>query len=359
MKIAMMTRWNAPSGQSAHAEPIGHAWLRMGHELKVFAPAGLDMPLLYREDEPFVYRCYIQDIWGQRERSDYFFDQRPFLDEDYEIFMVEMMYLMPMPELLEIFPNIKKKAKTVLVVHEVGLPQSPYWYKFDWDAIVCFDVRYKEFLVKAFPQEKITIIPFPCHPPEHGDGKQARIRLNLPLDKRIPFAYGFNITPTHIDLFPVMERLSRDYHLLLLLITHHDLLKLGTTPEFVLLKHEMPTPKKLYSYLHACDAYIYYLRSDDVKTSGIGVSSSVAACLGAGRPILVPGYCNFFSLSGKEVIKYSDFQSLEQRLQEVFQHKENIKESLAAAEQYAKRNSDEEIAAQFLKLFTEIKGKQG
>jgi glycosyltransferase involved in cell wall biosynthesis len=358
MKIALMTRWNIPSGQSAHAEPIGYILLRMGHELKVFAPAGLDMPLRYREDETFVYRCYIQDIWGQRERSDYFFNQRPFLEEDYEIFVVEMMYLMPMAELLEIFPSIKKKAKTVLVVHEVGLPQSPYWYKFDWDAIVCFDVRYKEFLVKTFPQEKITIIPFPCHPPVHGDGKQARMNLNLPLDKRILLAYGFNITHTHIDLFPVMERLSHDYPLLLLLVTHHDLLKLETIPEFVLLRHEMPTPEKLYSYLHACDAYIYYLRSDEAKTHGVGVSSSVAVCLGAGRPILVPGYCNFFSLSGKEVIKYNDFQSLEQKIQEVFQDGKNIRASLAAAEQHTKRNSDKEVAAQFLELFTEIRDKQ-
>jgi len=331
----------------------------MGHELKIFAPAGLDKPLRYREDESFVHRCYMQDIWGQRERSDYFFDQRPFLDEDYDIFMVEMMYLMPMPELLEIFPIIKKKAKAVLVVHEVGLPESPYWYKFDWDAIVCFDFRYKEFLVKAFPEERITIIPFPCHPPLHGDKREARTLLNLPEDKIILFAYGFNITGTHVDLFPLMEELSQHYPLLLLLVTHHDPLSMAAVPEFVLVRHEMPTPEKLYSYLHACDAYIYYLRPDDSKAYGVGVSSSVATCLGAGRPVLVPGYCNFFSLSSREVIKYYDFLSLKQRLQEVFQGQESVKESLAAAEEYVRRNSHKEIAVRFLQLFSKILGRQG
>jgi len=359
VKIAIMTRWNVPSGQSAHAEPLAHVWLQMGHELKIFAPAGLDKPLRYREDESFVHRCYMQDIWGQRERSDYFFDQRPFLDEDYDIFMVEMMYLMPMPELLEIFPIIKKKAKAVLVVHEVGLPESPYWYKFDWDAIVCFDFRYKEFLVKAFPEERITIIPFPCHPPLHGDKREARTLLNLPEDKIILFAYGFNITGTHVDLFPLMEELSQHYPLLLLLVTHHDPLSMAAVPEFVLVRHEMPTPEKLYSYLHACDAYIYYLRPDDSKAYGVGVSSSVATCLGAGRPVLVPGYCNFFSLSSREVIKYYDFLSLKQRLQEVFQGQESVKESLAAAEEYVRRNSHKEIAVRFLQLFSKILGRQG
>jgi len=353
MKIGIMTRWNAPSGESAHAEPLGQAWLKMGHELKVFAPKGMDLILMQREDEPFVHRCYLLDIWGERKRSDYFFDPRPFLEEDYEIFMVELAQFMPMPELLEIFPRIKKKAKTVLVVLEVGLPQDPNWYKFDWDAIVCFDARYKEFLVKAFSEQKVVIIPFPCHPPLHGDKREARIGLDLPLDKRIVFAYGFNTTKSHVDLFPAMERLSWNYPLLFLLLSHHGV-KLETEPDFLLLREEMPSLERLYTYLHASDAYVYHVRLEDLKLAGVGVSSSVATCLGAGRPILVPSYCNFFDLSGKEVIKYRDFEDLEQRLRDVFEGVESVKESLAAAEEYATKNSGREIALRFIELFKEI-----
>jgi len=353
MKIAMMTRWNVPSGQSAHAEPLGRAWLEMGHKLKVFAPKGIDLMLIQQEDEPFVHRCYMLDLWDERKRSNFFFDPRPFLEEDYEIFLVEMAELMPMPELLGIFPEIKRKAKTVLVVHEVGLPQDPDWYKFDWDAIVCFDARYKEFMAKAFPEAKMVIIPYPCNPPLHGDGRQARICLDLPLDKRIVFAYGFNIAHNHTDLFPVMERLSRDYPLLFLLLTHHgEMLESG--PDFLLLRDEMPTVERLYTYLHAADAYVYYVRIGEAKIYGVGVSSTVATCLGAGRPILVPGYCNFFDLSGKEVIKYSDLRELEKRLREVFGGDDSVKESLVAAEEYATGNSSREIAVQFIELFSEI-----
>ncbi len=355
MKIALMTRWNVPSGQSAHAEPIGRAWLEMGHELKVFAPRGIDDILIQGEDEPFVHRCYMMNIWRERERPDYFFDPRPFLEEDYEILLVEMALIMPMPELLGIFPEIKKKAKTILVVHETGLPRDPNWYKFDWDAIVCFDARYKEFMVKAFPEEKIVIIPFPCHPPAHGDSREARICLDLPLDKRIVFAYGFNATYYHVDLFPVMENLARDYPLLFLLVTHHDGTKLETAPDFLLIRNEMPTVERLYTYLHASDAYIWYFRAGDSKVQGIGVSSSVATCLGAGRPILVPRHCNFFDFSGREVIKYSDLQDLERGLRDVFEGVENVMESLEAAEEYATRNSGREIALRFIELFGRIK----
>jgi hypothetical protein len=295
----------------------------------------------------------VQDVWGQRENKDYFFDPKPYLEEDYEIFLMEMAYLMPMPEMLGIFPQIRKKAKTVLVVHETGLPPDPDWYKFEWDAIVCFDERYKAFMAEAFPKEKIVIIPFPCHPPLHGNRKEARLSLNLPLDKKIVLAYGFNIIFNHVELFPVIESLSKDYQAMLLLLAHHDPTKLESKPEFLLLKDEMPTTEKLYTYLHACDAYLYYGRIG----VGVGVSSCVATCLGAGRPVLVPGDCNFFDLSGKEVIKYNDLQQLEQRLRDIFEDAGYVKESLAAAEEYATRNSDFEIANQFIELFNKFLGK--
>ena len=348
-----------PSGQSAHAEPIGRAWLEMGHKLKVFAPSGMDLTLIYQQDEPFVSRCYMQDIWGERDRSDFFFNPQPFLDEDYEIFLVEMASIMPMPELLSIFPQIKKKAKTVHVVHETGLPEDHNWYKFDWDSIVCFDERYKEFLGKAFPREKIAIIPFPCHPPAHGDKRAARRLLGLPLDKKIVFAYGADSVYFHVELFPVMEKLSKDYPVLFLLLSHHTqtvVPELKCMPEFFLLRDEMPADDRLYTYLHASDAYIYYGR---MSIDGVGVSSCVTTCLGAGRPVLVPGYCNFFDLSGKEVIKYGDFQDLEQKLRGMFGGVESYRENLAAADGYAVRNSSEKVASQFIRLFEKLKGERG
>ncbi len=357
MKIGIMTRWNVPSGQSAHAEAVGRAWLATGHELKVFAAKGIDIHIQWREDEPFVHRCFVQDIGGHMETSYYFFDPKAFLEEDYEIFVMEMANFMPMTEMLEIFPQIRKKAKTVLVVHETGLPSDPNWYKFEWDAIVCFDERYKKFMSKAFPEEKIAIIPYPCYPSLHGDKREARLNLGLPLDKKIAFAYGFNIIDNYSELFPVIGKLSKDYPVQLLLLTHHDMGKVKHKPDFLLLRDKMPPVDRLYTYLHACDAYINYVRGNEFKIQGVGVSSSVCMCLGAGCPVLVPSYCNFFDLSGKEVIKYDNLQQLGQRLRDVFEGAEYVKESLAVAEEYSTRNSGTEIAKQFIELFNKILGK--
>lgn len=140
MRIKMMSRWNASCGVSIHAELVGRAWVEMGHDLKVLAP--IENKPKTDVDELYVSRCY---ELGKKEP---FFDPEPFLEGDFDIFVVQNLEIMPMKKLLEIYPLIRKKAKTVLVVHEGGPPTDPYFYKFDWDAVVCFDERYKLFLKK-------------------------------------------------------------------------------------------------------------------------------------------------------------------------------------------------------------------
>jgi hypothetical protein len=145
--------------------------------------------------------------------------------------------------------------------------------------------------------------------------------------------------------------------LLFVLLTHHTypgIENFEPLPEFLLAKNEMPTDDRLYTYLHASDAYVYYGR---IKIDGIGVASCVAACLGAGRPILVPGYCNFFDISGKEIIKYNDYDEMEQRLRDVFEGLPYVREHLQAAEKYATVNSAPKIAEQFINLFDRVLDK--
>jgi glycosyltransferase involved in cell wall biosynthesis len=175
------------------------------------------------------------------------------------------------------------------------------------------------------------------------------------LDKKIVFAYGADSVYFHVELLPVMEKLSQDYPVLFLLLTHHTqtaVPELKSKPKYFLLRDEMPTDDRLYTYLHASDSYIYYGR---VSIDGVGVSSCVTTCLGAGRPVLVPGYCNFFDLSGKEVIKYGDFEDLGQKLRDIFDGTESVRESLAAAEEYVTTNSGSQIATRFIELFENLK----
>jgi hypothetical protein len=74
--------------------------------------------------------------------------------------------------------------------------------------------------------------------------------------------------------------------------------------------------------------------------------------------VLVPAYCNFFDLAAKEIIKYSDFQDLEQKLRDIFDGAGSVRESLLAAEEYAARYSGPEIASQFIEFFERVRGER-
>lgn len=350
MKITMMSRWNIPCGVSTHAELLGRALVEMGHNLKVLAPVEYE-DYLTCEDEPYVFRCYRLP----KRREGFFFDPKPFLEDDCEVFVTQNLEILPMEDLLKIYPRIKKRSKTVFVVHEGKPPKDPIFYRFDWDAIVCFDERYRGFLCKIYPEDKLHIIPFPCHPILLGDKKEARIRLNLPLDKRIIFNYGIGVY-RHLHLLPTIERVNRRYPLILLTLTHiqewFDLFDtMRTRYEFIELRKGRLSVNMLYTYLHACDCLLIHKDSAEA----VVVPSTAYLCLGAGRPILAYD-TNFFASFDKEVLKYS---SLQEALEDVFEERENVNSVLKRAQEFVRRNSSVEVAKKFIRLFESLLEAKG
>jgi len=148
-------------------------------------------------DENYVIRCFSDE----GDHTETFFHPKPFLDIDYEILVVERVEWVPLEPLKKIFPEIKKKAKIVYVVHERKPPTTPLFYEFDWDTIVCFDNRYRRQWQDRFDEDKIHIIPYPTGHISKGDKKKARRELNLPLDKRIVFSYGW---APELHIFPIL-----------------------------------------------------------------------------------------------------------------------------------------------------------
>lgn len=345
MKITIMSRWNIPCGVSTHAELLGRALVQMGHKLKVLAPVEYE-GYQTNKDEPYVLRCFRLP----KGKEGFFFNHEPFLEDDCDVFMVQNLEILPMENLLKIYPKIKEKAKTVFVVHEGKPPKNSTFYKFDWDAIVCFDERYREFLCKIYSDEKIHIIPYPCHPLLPGDKKEARIRLNLPLDKRIVFNYGIGIY-RHLHLLPTIERVSKKYPLIFLTLTHiqewFDLFDtIRTKYKFIELRNGRLPINMLYTYLHACDCLLIHKDSAEA----VVVPSTAYLCLGAGRPILAYN-TNFFATFDKEVLKYS---SLSEALEDVFEERDNVKSVLRTAEEFVKANSSIEVAKKFIELFDSL-----
>jgi len=351
MKIGMMCLWNAANGPSIHAELVGRTWVKLGHQLRVFsAKKHPDARPTHQKDEDFVIRHFSVDeiIPFTRAAS---FDPAPLLSEEYDVFVAQNVERLPAERLLEVFPEIKKRAVTALVVHEGKAPEDPLYYKFDWDAIVCFDQRYKDYLVKSFPAERIRTIPYPYHPLEFGDKWKARNKLGLPLDEKIVFSFGFRPKDV-ITVLPALKDVAKEYPLRYVIIANPEsntteLCESEKNYKFINLEIKPLPIDDLYTYLHASDALLIHRKSSQ-KYKAV-VSSAVCQVLGAGCPILFHK-SNYVELHGDEIIKYRNFKDMKVKLIDLFQNKFDI----GLVDAFLEDHKAERIAERFLQLFEEL-----
>lgn len=341
-KIAMMTAWNTDSGVAIHAEPIGKAWLQMGHQLRVFTFLKDDFhgEEITAEDEPFVARCF-----GTSTGTNYL-DPRPILSVDYDFFVVQDLGMLPREKLAKIFPVIKRKAKAVHIVHDNAPSADPSFWECDWDAVVYFDLRQERFLRRIYG-ERAHYIPFPCFPRRRGDRAEARQRLSLPLDRKIVVVFCRRSYQPYLPQLPDPELED----VLFLVLTNREI---GADWPQTEVRRESFFPHSLFDeYLFAADALILHKMSTAPQEIGI-LSSTTYQVLGSGCPILAPRISDYFWPFGREVLKYGDRRELKELLLDVLAEGEQYRESREAAEKFVEEHSSEKVAAQFLRLFQSL-----
>lgn len=350
MKIGMMTAWNQDAGPAIHAELVGREWVKMGHNLRIFSFIKLDFhgTAIVNQDEEYVIRCFTT---SKAERP--FLDARPFIEFHPDFFIVQDLGMLPMDDLAKIFHHIKREAKTITVIHDRMLSSNPSFYQFEWDAIVCSDKRYVEFLKKAYPEEKIYVLPHPYKEWRIGDKIRARKKLNLPLDKKIILNFGQRVKEFK-ETLPAISELQSNYPILVLVVTRkekeiEEFRRKTTLP--VEIRQESPDIERLYEFLHASDAMVVHRKSIE----GVVYSSPTYQCLGSGCPIVALN-SNFFEPFGKEVLKYDDLDGLKKCLIDIFEERERYKKAKLEAKRVVEKNSPKEIATRFLKLFESLKG---
>ncbi|MDI6840137.1 MAG: hypothetical protein QMD71_04705 [bacterium] len=351
MNIGMMGGWNTNSGASFHAELIGRAWVEQGHNLRVFTfyDYAFHGTQIVGEDEDYVTRCFTVSSYIPPK-----LDPIPFLTSNYEIFVVQDLGMLPKDLLAKIFTRIKSKAKVVNVIHDGALSKDPAFYQFDWDAIICFDERYRKFLIDAYEPDKVHIIPYPCYPLVKGDKKEKRRKLGLPENKKIVLLFGPNVRVA-LELIPSITELASDYQILLLVVTkNRDALKDFRKFQYsklidIELREEVPDINRLYDYLHASDALIF----NKASPRQVVVSSTASQCLGSGCPIIALNskYVGYFD---KEVMKYSTFDELKKALCSVFDKSPEYKTMMEAAHNYVIRNSAQSIGKRYIELFNSL-----
>lgn len=351
MKIAMMGAWNTDSGASIHAELVGRAWAEKGIDLKVFSFYrhsfhGTALTKKQDDEEDYVTRCFT--VYGAPHPE---LDTKPILDADFDVFVVEDLGMLPMNQLLAIFPQIKKRAVTVNIIHDGALSEKPEFFKFDWDHNVCFDDRYYRFLKPAYPEGRLTRIPYPAAPYLPGDMKKAREELGLPQDKKIVLMFGAAAEHA-LNTTLVLDRLSKQYDIKLVVVTEVEkvledygmiLPRVNFDLEII---ERSPDMDLLYKYLYASDCMIYNKHSKPV----VVLASTVFQCLGSDCPI-VSLDSNFVYNFHREILKYRNFYELEDNLIDIFEHGPKYQDHKEATRLYLKDYSAEPTADKFLRLF--------
>jgi glycosyltransferase involved in cell wall biosynthesis len=297
MNIAILSRWNSACGVSLHSELIGREFVKNGHKLTVFAPDNI-RPI--DKDENYVVRCCSDG----GDHNETFFNPEPFLENDYEILVIQRLEWVPLEPLKKIYPEIKKKAKIIYVVHERKLPLNRLFYDFSFDAVICFDERYKQQWVKKY--KDICIIPYPVGYLKGGDKRASRKELSLPEDKKIIFSYGW---APELHIFPILPSL-KDLH-------------------------------KNLPFLFLILADPKYIKADLQKFKG------------ALTPIMTSN-TEFVWFLNKEIVKYSNEDEFKNLTIKVFGRDKIVDETLKAAEAYTKRYSPDVIADEFIKLFSRL-----
>jgi glycosyltransferase involved in cell wall biosynthesis len=277
------------------------------------------------------------------------------LTSDYEIFVVEDLGMLPKEPLGQIFHRIGKKAPVVNVIHDGRLSEDPAFYQFEWDAIVCFDERYKNFLKEVYDVDKIHIISYPCHSLQKGNKEDARKLLNLPLNKKIIFGFG-PASEKILDDIDALYDISEEYPVMLLILNKKkEVLKkfnglVGTGKLEIKTREEAPDIDKLYKYLHAADLLLF----NKEGPQWVVISSTVYQTLGSTCPIVARN-AGFISDLNKEVLKYTNQNELKDRICSVFNQDKKYKETTKAALEFVNNNSAEKVAERYVELFQRLR----
>jgi len=348
MKIGMMSSWNETSGVAIHAELVGREWVRQGHKLRVFTFTEDDHHgrALIGQDETYVTRCF-----GTFQRTNYL-DPIPFLEEDYEFFVAQDLNMLPRTKLSSIFNVIKRKAKTIHVVHESRLSEDSSFYEHDWDRLVCFDERYRRFLLKAYPSEKISIIPFPCSSWTEADKGEARKQLGLPQEKKIVLVFGQKWRHLGDAELKVLRKLDSKIPLLVLIISEAQRVAANVLRGFnCMFKKEVLERHELLRYLHASDTWLFPKRSIDDAAI---LSSTIHLSMGSGC-VPVARDSNILFGVRDTVLHYSNEHEFEEKLIQALDQGEEWRRARTSAKRFVQEHEAAKIAMEFIRLLESLK----
>jgi len=343
MKIGILSRWNATCGVSMHAELLAWEFIKMGHEIKVFAPYVETANRwwhhrIIKEDEPFVIRCYAELRPKDFKGGSLDFDN--ILKGDFDFFVVESYTSIPYREVEELVRKLK--CEKVAVIHEGSRSHLRYSNLRVFDSLVVFDERYINEILYDY-RDITRVIPYPCHPVEKGNRKFAEDILTF-------FSFGRQPLGEYVDYIKALDWLAERYDFVYRIIRSDGFLPFQKP--WIEQSNGRISNRELYARLHSADIHLL----PKGKTKFVVVSSTLFQCLGSLVPTVVPNTRHFETLDEQmlPVVVYKDVEDLKTKLIELIENDELRARIINAAEKYVEQNEVGRVARKFLELFESI-----
>jgi len=359
--VVIMGSWNTDGGVSRHTTPLVEWLCSQGYRVKVFthykeSPHGIPLNV---KDEDFVTRCYTTE--GKRVPGLNSFNFNPLLDaiekEGYNIFLAEDLGMLPMKELLEVFPQIKEKAQTILLNHDnEPKPNDSIFWKFNWDAVINFLPSQNGFMVKHYPAEKVYLSSFPCYPVLNMKKKESRESLDLPTDKKIILVFGeYNFIAPFNALYRLREEDPSIYLVALVYtqemkdILENKLKERGFDKGYDEIRVKRSSWQRRAEYISASQLVVLDKGKVTIGKGAI-ISSTAFQIIGWGTPILASD--NFwFRLFGDAILRFTSNEELTEQAKLLLNDSHTRREVISHALAFAYSHSPERVSSQILYIF--------
>ncbi len=334
-----MSRWNTACGVSVHSELIGREFLHMGHDLIVFAPyfsndwhhQRIDV-----EDEDFVVRCY--------DENGKIIDHE-ILSRSFDVIIFEGLKHMPLNEIRRIYDEIRKRGRTIAVVHHQDEKEIRALKELNFDAIVVFDERYLKEVVPKELHEKCHIIPYPFFEGYDVSPKRYEIFRN----KILFFSFGKQPVEEYFVYLKVLNEISKRYDIAYFIIKSYW--KMPVKYDWLHIEERRPSLKEIYMYLKGADIHLI----PKSNTNKVVVSSTLATTLASLCPVIVPDTRHFEMFEDyNPVVKFKDEFELKRKIEELIEDKELREVLRKRMKNIVEMYSSRKIAEKFLELIRNL-----
>lgn len=343
MKIGIISRWNATCGISMHAELIVNEFIKLNHDVKVFAPTiqtankWWHHKIIRENEEDFVIRCY--DELDPNTFSGGYFNEEVIKD-DFDLIIVESYASIPYSEVEKAIEKIN--CPKIAIIHEGRREDIKYKNLRSFDALVVFDERYVRELL--WDLKDITrIIPFPCYPVNEG-------KREFGEDITTFFSFGRQPEEEYLPYILALDSLSKRYNFVYRIVRSDG--ELHFKRGWIKQERRRLTNKEVYNMLHNSDVHLI----PKGYTNSVVMSTTLNLCLGSLVPTVVPATRHFEMFGEKDspVVKFKDPKDLEKKLERIIRDETYREELKILAKEYVENNRCDKIAKKFIELYKEL-----